>query len=270
MLERIQNTERHIFHSFGETIDKGDYIVSRSHEYPKWYQANMVELREHSGRELEDWEAVFREHFDHATYKHLMLYIPTVGKFKALCEELDSIMTSENRGTPPLVIERITWMFASKTGDHASIPDGMEVCSVETEDDYQDLIAFSIEESRDEPWFTNDADTRAILESRRAILENVGVRWYRLCKNGDRRILARLGMFEHDGFCRLQSVGTLKSHRRRGFGSILVGFAIGEALRQGATGLALSTVTDTGANSMYMQAGFCSVGSDLWVMRYPK
>ena len=76
-------------------------------------------------------------------------------------------------------------------------------------------------------------------------------------------------MFEHDGICRLQSVGTLKSHRRRGLGSALVGFAVGEALRQGAAGLALSTETDTGAHSMYSQAGFHAVGSDLWVMRYP-
>ena len=178
-------------------------------------------------------------------------------------------MGLDDRGTPALVVERITWMFATKAEDHASIPDGFEVRPVETEDDYQDLIEFSIEESREEPWFTTDADTRLYLESRRAILDHVGVRWYRLCKNGDRQILARLGMFEHDGICRLQSVGTLKSHRRHGLGSALVGFAIGEALRQGAAGLALSTETDTGAHWMYAKAGFRSVGSDLWAMRYP-
>lgn len=270
MLERIQNTERHIFQSFVETIDQGDYIVSRSSEYPKWYQANMIELRINSGRALEDWEVVFREYFDQATYKHLMLYIPTVTNFELLCEELCAIMGSEDRGTPSLVVEGITWMFANKVGDHASIPDGMEVCPVETEDDYQDLIEFGIEESREESWFTNDADTRTLIESRRAILEHVGVRWYRLSKKGDRQILARLGMFEHDGICRLQSVGTLKSHRRRGLGSALVGYAIGEALRRGSAGLALSAESDTGAHSMYSQAGFHAVGSDLWVMRYPK
>ncbi len=269
MLERIQNTERHIFQSFAGKIDQGDYIVSRSPEYPKWYSANMIELRVDIGRELQDWEAVFHEYFDQAIYKHLMLYIPTVSNFEALCEELYGIMGSEDRGTPALVLERITWMFATKVGDHASIPDGFEVCPVEAEDDYQDLIEFGIEESREEPWYTTDADTRLYLESRRGILEHVGVRWYRLCKRGDRQILARLGMFEHDGICRLQSVGTLKSHRRRGLGSALVGFAISEALRQGAAGLALSTESDTGAHSMYLKAGFHSVGSDLWVMRYP-
>ena len=84
MLERIQNTERHIFRSFGETIDHGEYIVSRSTEYPKWYQANMIELRENRGRELEDWEVVFREYFDQEKYKHLMLYIPVVANFETL------------------------------------------------------------------------------------------------------------------------------------------------------------------------------------------
>jgi len=269
MLERIQNTERHIFSSFGEKIDQGDYIVTRSPEHPKWYQANMIELRVHAGRVLADWEAVFREYFDQATYKHLMLYIPNAANFEVLYEELNAIMASGSQGTQALVVEQVTWMFATKTGDYASIPDGFEVRRVETENDYRDLIEFGIEESREEPWYTTDADTRSYLESRRGILERVGVRWYRLCKSGDRQILARLGMFEHAGICRLQSVGTLKSHRRLGLSSALVGFAIGEALRQGAAGLSLSAKTDTIAHSMYTKVGFHSVGSDLWVMRFP-
>lgn len=270
MLERIQNTERHIFTSFGKTIDQGDYIVSRSPEYPKWYQANMIELRANNGRVLEDWEAVFREYFDQTTYKHLMLYIPFVADFEALREEIYTIKASDNRGTPPLVVQQITWMFATDTKLCTSLSDGLMVYPVETEDDYQDLIKFSIEESRDEPWFTNDHDARVFFESQCTILDRVGVQWYRLCKSGDRQILSRLGMFEHEGICRLQSVGTLKSHRRQGLGSMLVGFAIGEALRQGAIGLALSTETDIGSHSIYSKAGFHSVGSDLWVMRYPK
>jgi hypothetical protein len=59
MLERIQDTERHIIRTAGEATDHGDYIVFRSPQYPEWYQVNMIELRRSGGRTLaaEVWEA---------------------------------------------------------------------------------------------------------------------------------------------------------------------------------------------------------------------
>ncbi len=269
LLTRIQNTERHIIHSAGETTDHADYLITRAPQYPNWYQANMIELRVSGGRTLADWEAIFHEHFDRASFKHLMLYLPRVDGFEALHDEINTIMASDDRGEPELRVERITWMFASNPPDSTALPVGLEVRPVETEDDYEDLIQFGIDEMRDEPWATNDDDARRFLNSRREIVDRIGVRWLRLCAEGDRRILARLGIFKHGNVCRLQSVGTLKSHRRQGLGSALVKYAIADALTQGAEGLALSTETDSGAQSMYTNVGFRPVGHDLWAMRYP-
>lgn len=268
MLERIQNTERHILTSAGTTVDHGDFLVTRLARYPKWYQANMMELRANGGRSLSDWEQVFRSHFDRAAYRHLMLYVPEHAGFEDLHNEVNEIMSKDHRGTPPLLVERIAWMFAEEARD-AALPVGMEVCLIESEEDYQDLIEFGVEESTEEPWFTNRDEVRAYIQSRREVTDRIGVRWYRLSHRRDRRILARLGMFEHDGISRLQAVGTLKSFRRQGLSSALVNYAIGEALRHGSSGLALSTETDSAAQSMYRNAGFREAGTDLWVMRYP-
>lgn len=112
MIERIQNTERHILTLAGTTVDHGDYLVTRSARYPKWYQANMLELRTSGGRSLADWEQVFYSHFDRAAYRHLMLYIPEHAGFEDLHNEVNEIMSTDNRGTPPLLVERIAWMFA--------------------------------------------------------------------------------------------------------------------------------------------------------------
>lgn len=268
MLRRIQETERHIVRSAGTSIDMGDYIVFRSTEHPKWLQANMMELRVSRGRTLADWELIFREHFDAACYQHLMLYLPFVDGFEALHTEIDAIVASESEAVPPLSVQRITWMFASEPSDR-EIPGGLVVRPVTTEEERLALIEFGIEESADEPWFTSRSRARAFLESRYEVLDRIGVRWYFLAMQDDRRVLARLGMFEHDGICRLQSVGTLKSHRRRGLGSALVGYTLNEALRQGAAGLALSTETDSGSHTLYANVGFRDVGSDVWVMRFP-
>lgn len=268
MLERIQNTERHILTSAGATVDYGDYLVARSSRYPKWYQANMMELRVSGGRSLSDWEQLFHSHFDRTSYQHLMLYIPARKGFEALCDEVDEMTSADQLGAPPLVVERIVWMFANESRKTA-LPEGMEVCRVELEDDYRDLIEFGVEESTEEPWFTNRDEVRAYIRSRREVTDRIGVRWYRLSHCGDRRILARLGIFEYQGICRLQAVGTLKSFRGRGLGSALVNYAIGEALRRGSSGLALSAEADSVAQSMYLKAEFREVGTDMWLMRYP-
>lgn len=268
MLERIQNTERHILRSAGTTTDHGDYLVTRSARYPKWYQANMMELRASGGRSLSDWERLFHTHFDRSSYQHLMLYIPVRTGFESLYDEVGEMLSTRRLGEPPLVVERIAWMLAERSRD-GSIPDGMEVCPIESEEDYKDLIEFGVEESTEEPWFTNRDEVRAYIRSRREVTDRIGVRWYRLSHRGDRRILARLGMFEHEGICRLQAVGTLKAYRRQGLGTALVSYAIREALEIGSCGLALGTDADSAAESMYRKAGFHEVGQDLWVMRYP-
>jgi len=268
MLERAQNTERYIIRSAGTTIDFGDYVVTRSPQYPRWYQANMMELRASRGRSLSEWERLFHKHFDRISYNHLMLYIPVRTEFEALYDEINELVSTDKRGMPPLLVDRIAWMFA-RNPRSILLPNGMEVHQLESEEDYQDLIDFGIEEASEAPWFTNRDDVRAFIESRREVTDRIGVRWYRLSYHGERRILARLGMFEHDGICRLQSMGTLKAYRRRGLGSVLVNYAIGEALRLGSVGLVLSTEAESAAQSMYKNAGFREVGTDLWVMRYP-
>lgn len=268
MLERIQNTERHILTSAGATVDHGDYLVTRSTQYPRWYQANMMELRVSGGRSFFDWEQVFRSHFDRSVYRHLMLYVPVRQGFESLHEEANAMRSAGPPAASPLLVERIVWMYASESRD-AALPEGMEVCQVASEDDYRNLIEFGVEESTEEPWFTSRDEARAYIRSRREVTDRIGVRWFRLSHRGDRRILARLGMFEHEGICRLQAVGTLKPFRGRGLASALVNYAIGEALRRGSSGLALSTEADSAARSMYLKAGFREVGTDLWLMRYP-
>ena len=268
LLRRIQDTERHIVRTAGTTTECDDYIVYRSTRHPNWYQANMIEVQRSDSRTLGDWESTFHEHFDRATYKHLMLYLPRSAACERLHHEIDSIVGGTDRGTPPLVVQRITWMFTSEAVN-SDLPAGLEVRPVETASEHEDLIEFAIDEMSEEPWFTTRASARASLESRNEVLESVGVRWFRLSRTGEEPILAKLGMFEHGGLCRLQSVGTSKAFRRQGFGTAIVRFAINEACRRGLAGLALSTETKSGAYSMYAQAGLAPVGSDLWVMRYP-
>ena len=228
----------------------------------------MMELRVSRGRSLSEWEQLFHTHFDRLPYQHLMLYIPVLTAFESLHDEVNELFSTDRRGMSTLLVERIAWMFAKEPRD-IILPNGMEVYQVESEEDYQDLIDFGIQEASDAPWFTNRDDVRAFIESRLEVTDRIGVRWYRLSHQGDRRILARLGLFEHDGVCRLQSVGTLKPFRRRGLGSALVNYAISEALRRGSLGLVLSTEADSAAQSMYQNAGFRELGTDLWVMRYP-
>ncbi len=268
MLERAQDTERYIIRSAGATTDYGDYVVTQSRGYPNWYQANMMELRVSRGRSLGDWERLFNSHFDRRLYQHLMLYIPERAAFALLEDEINELLSTHRRCSPTLIVERITWMFANRAR-HFILPTGMEVCRIASEEEFQDLIEFGVEEAAGAHWFTSKADVRAFIESRLESTDRIGVIWYRLSHQGDRRILARLGLFEHDGICRLQSVGTLKQFRRRGFGSALVNYAIGEAHRRGSSGLVLSVEAESAAQSMYRHVGFRDLGTDLWVMRYP-
>ena len=269
-LAELQATEARILALAGSPVDHGDYRVARSERHPKWYQVNRLELRRPSGRSLADWEGVFREHFDARLHPHIMLHIPQRRGFDALLAEIEH--AAENLAGRPgrPMVEHDTYMFADRAPDDTALPDNLEVRPVETEQDWQDLIGFGVEESREAPWFTNEADVRSFIESRRETIRPLGVRWLRLCPAGERTILARMGYFEHDGMARLQSVGTRRDQRRQGLASALLRVVLRETIvERSLSGVALSVETGTGAQSLYAGVGFRPVGEETWVLRLP-
>jgi GNAT superfamily N-acetyltransferase len=271
-LSQLQATERHILESAGVLEDCGDYVVVRSERFPSWYQANMIELRRPGGRSLVAWEQVFRAHFDPKTHRHTMIYIPDPARFERLVAESEAVLEAESSEVVacPLRVQSISYMLATDTSRCRPLPEGFEVRPVETEAGWDNLYEFSLAEAREEPWFRDESAFREFFETRRLISEEIDVTWLRLLREGDRKILSRLGIFDHAQVCRLQSVGTVSEHRRQGLGSALVAHAIRLAIddRQ-AEGLALSVEADSPAHAMYASLGFEPVGSEYWLMRYP-
>lgn len=262
-LERLQATERQVLSPAGPLIDHGDYLMQRSESHTNWYQANMIELRRPGERSLQDWVDVFRAHFDESIYGHVTLYLPEPDAFAPVMAELES--------DDAWHVQHITFMLARDTRRAPPMPDGLDVHAVETEDDWCDLDDFVVEESREEPWFTNEADVRRYLRLRRWVSEQVGIRWLRLMRSGEREILSRLGIFDHAGVSRLQSVGTAAAYRRQGLASALLGHAIRLAVdERGMLGLGLGVETGTPANRLYSSLGFEPVGDECWATRYPK
>jgi GNAT superfamily N-acetyltransferase len=285
-LDQLQDTERRIMAVAGETIDHGDYRALCAPGSRSWYQANMIELLNPGGepgghsdrgtrgaRTLANWETVFRTHFDPAVFVHTTLYLSRLEAFGPLLAEIKQVAATEERDkrSDRLHVEDITYRFAGSTALSPALPEGLCVRPVETAADRSDLINFSLAEIADEPWYTTEAAMRKYLEMRLAVTEQVGVRWLRLIKPGSSEILARLGIFEHGGLCRLQAVGTAAPHRRRGYAGALIGHATRLAINEYHTqGLALSVDTGSPAERLYTSLGFETVGHECWVMRFPR
>lgn len=262
-LEQLQATELHILRQASEQTDHGDHVVLRSETHATWYQGNMIELRRPDDRPLAAWIDVFRHHFDPAIYGHVTLYVRDPASCPMLMRDLDDAEGWH--------VQHITYMLASDTDRAPPMPEGLEVRAVETEEDWNDLASFTLEESRSEPWFTTDEDSRSHFAVRRGIGEKAGIQWLRLMRPGSREMLSRLGIFDHAGISRLQSVGTAAPHRRRGYAGALLGHAIRLAVNERRTaGLGLAVETGTSAHRLYDSVGFQPVGTECWAMLYPK
>ncbi len=269
-LAQLQQTERKILNVAGELVAFGSYAARVSETHPTWYSANMLELWRSEGRRLADWVRVFGEHFDPARYGHVTLYIPEMRGFEELIEEIEEVAAAEIAAgrEDALHIQRITFMAATDTAACPAIGAGLEVRVIETDAAFEALFAFAVAEAREEVWFTTEAAFRSFFDKQREVSRRVGVSWYGLYESEE--MVSRLGIFDCDGVSRLQSVGTARAHRRKGYARALLGFAIGEALgARGSSALGVAVETGTGAHRLYSSVGFREVGQEFWMMRYP-
>ncbi len=275
LLERIQNTERHIMAVAGETVDLGDYRVLCAPHMASWYQANMVEIRKPGVRSLADWETVFRKHFDPAIFKHITLYLSNPDDCASLIDEIKATAAAEEQTTRPdrLDVQHIIYRLASSTAACVPLPAGLVVRPVETDQDREDLLQFNDAETKGELWYSTPEKMRPYIELRQRVADEAGVQWLRLMRDDpeDRTILSRLGVFRCDNLYRLQAVGTASEFRSKGYASALLSCAMRFAIdEQCSVGLALSVDAGTPAERLYGSLGFETVGDEYWVMRYPR
>jgi ribosomal protein S18 acetylase RimI-like enzyme len=162
-------------------------------------------------------------------------------------------------------------MSVNHTQSCRLLPDEFTIKRVESEEEWMRMQQLSEEEDPDQPWYDPSyTGPNRLFEKTRFVSESVGIEWFYIAERGGSEMLAKLGMFIHNGIARLQDVATSRNHRRRGLASYLVSAAIHRALElEGAALLSLAADMDYHAVDLYRKLGFEDVGEYLTLMKYP-
>jgi GNAT superfamily N-acetyltransferase len=131
------------------------------------------------------------------------------------------------------------------------------------------LFHLHLEASRHEDWFRDEGDFQALFEKTIAIAEGTETRWL-VIPDPERggQYAAALGLFFHNGICRLQEVMTASAFRSRGLATRLLGQAASCAMEAGIEVVALLADPQSRAHRLYERLGFSDLSSDVTLMRY--
>lgn len=261
-IQRILSTELRLLEPICEFSDHGDYVVYRSDTFRNYYGGNGIDIHVPGDKALADWETTFHRFFDPSQFEHITFTFPHREDFARLIEQAKDARYH---------VTYDTYMFVDTTEHCAPMPEGLEIHKLSSEDDWQRLGEFYSQSYEDGDWYDPDATgPDRLFEKTRFTSEAIGIDWYYLTRTGEREILASLGIFEHQGICRLQAVETDRNHRRQGLATALVSFAIEEAIdRRGTAGLALCADSDYYAVDLYRKLGFVERGAGVCLMHYP-
>jgi len=262
-IRAIMATEMRLLEPICEFEEHDGYRVYRSPLFPNYYGGNGIEITDPAGSSLTEWERIFARHFDGARFLHTTFYMPDEPAFAPLADAA--------RAAGYNVVETVSYMFLDTTRACVPIPDGCEVRRIETEDDWAMMARFAEESYADGDWY-DPAYTGPdrLFEKLRFTTGKIGIEWFYLTPAGSREILAKLGVFQHGGICRLQDVETAPAHRRRGYATALVSFAARYAIETlGTAGLALAADSDYHAVDLYTKLGFVGCGGSVMLMKYP-
>lgn len=261
-LQTIISTERRLLEPICSFERHSGYTVYRSDSFPNYYGGNGIELDDTAGRSLGSWEETFRHHFSPYRFVHTTFTFAGEERFRPLTEQ------AQQAGYH---VETSTYMFADTTAYCRELPEGLEVRKIRTEEDWMKLWHFQQETYIDGDWYDpNATGPDRLFEKTRFTSGAVGIEWLYLARRGRPEILSKLGIFRHNGICRLQDVETGKRYRRQGFASALVSHAIRHALTSlGTRGLALCADSDYHAIDLYRKLGFLPVGNYVTLMNYP-
>lgn len=241
--------------------ERPGYTVFKSEMFPHYYAANGIQIHLPQERSLAEWEQISNTFFDPHIFEHITYTFPKEDGFKQLIEEATEAgyhVTTES------------YMFVNNLLHCKEMPANFEVRKIESAQDWKRLRKFYNDFSKDYDWYDDEAGSDTLFEKTRFISEAVGMEWFYLTERGSDEIMSKLGIFQHNGICNLQDVGTSREHRRKGLAAYLVSFAIKHAIQTlGTEGLALCADADYYAVKLYSNLGFREVGQAVTLMKYP-
>lgn len=260
-IRRILATELRLLEPICEFQKFDGYTVYRSERFPTYYGGNGIDIEAAGSHTLIEWEQIFREHFPRDRFVHETFSFARDEGFSPLIDE------AERNGYN---VEEQSYLFASDASRAPAIPEFWRVRRVTTERDWTRLGAFYRSEAEGYDWFDPESTDNSLFEKTRYTSEAIGIEWFTLTPPDAEDILCSLGIFEHNGICRLQDVWTSRHHRRAGLATALVGHALRYALQHlHAEGLAVCADIDYYAIDLYRKLGFEVQGEAVTLMRYP-
>ena len=134
-----------------------------------------------------------------------------------------------------------------------------DIRKVETEPAWQSLADFDEASSKDEPWYTEEIFQELFAKTRH-VSEAIGIEWFCLHDPDSTKIIAKAGVFTHNGIGRLQEVATAITHRRKGLASIVSYIARYAFTELAVGGVAICADQDYVALNLYRKLGAKDIG----------
>jgi ribosomal protein S18 acetylase RimI-like enzyme len=259
-LARAAATERRLLEPIAEFAERDGYLVYRSDRFPDYYAGNGIEIRDPGGRNLRQWEAIFRREFDSDLFRHRTFSFQRAPELEPLAAE------AREAGYKVIFL---SYLIATRPLGVGPPPAGLSIERIETEDGWQRLLQFEDRTSPGYDWYEGPESTASLLAKTRHVSEKVGIEWLALVEDGG-AIASKLGFFRHGPVYRLQEVATAEEHRRRGLCSYLLRLVLRRALEEDdAEGVVVSADRDYHAIDLYRKLGFEEVGETVELMRFP-
>lgn len=262
-ITRVLSTEMRLLEPICSFSEQDGYSVYRSEQFPNYYGGNGITIHQPGDRSLAEWESIFCGYFDPERFCHTTFTFAAARAFEPIIQQ--AIEAEYN------MVERTAYMFVDHAADAVPIPEEYVVRRVASEDDWEGMHEVNNESYREGDYYDpNYTGPDRLFEKKRFTSEKIGIEWFYISPRDSQEMLATLGIFQHNGICRLQEVETRKQYRRRGLASALVSFAIRRAIDTlGTEGLALCADTDYHAIELYRRLGFVEVGETVMLMKYP-
>lgn len=240
------------------------YTVFRSERFPHFYGGNGLRIGADTlGPPLATWVEIFHRHFDPEKYRHVTIVVP------GALWTAEAEREAEQAG---LGVYRETYMAAraeTLARQASRLDPGVAPLLLSTWDAAAGLYQLHLEESRDEDWFTDETDFRALFDKTVAIAEGTHTSWLAVPDPDQTgKYAAALGFFPCAGIWRLQEVITAPAWRGRGLGTSLLGEVGRRASAAGSAVVALAADPEGDAHRLYRRLGFVDLACDVTLMRY--
>jgi GNAT superfamily N-acetyltransferase len=265
LLERaVRASERRLAHAICSFQASSGYEVFRSDEFPGFYAGNGILV---SGKRpelrVEDWVAVFREHFPNPPFSHVTVVFPDG---TASTQLLDAAREQGLRVFPEFLMATQSEMLAQARNSEPSapVPQVLDLAR-----DREQLFALHLAEASEADWFEGPEAFRGLFNKTMALSDRVGIEWLAIREaGGGPSLAAALGYFDESPICRLQEVITAPAVRRHGLATRLIREAASRAVDRGVPAVGLVAEEGGEGHRLYRSLGFVELGCDITVMHY--